>query len=327
MDLSQFLGQKLKDAIQHHQIIYLKDHNTTLIRIVDLPKLWLNNQDLYYLINNYVVGNVETLITFKSLEAELDSAITGYNYEQSEVFNNKLKEYDLFMIQSLKENQQTSGQTITDLLSTPRKPNQQSNTKAILDKLSKMPFGYYMDVSDINKLKYLKGTKNKFVAPNIRIISTNYDNFNYVINQIPQGTTKYAEDLQKAQVYFSTKQIETTKPAVKANIEEGVPIKTVKQSAKYKREQTFLQKLNALGQNKYLDVSHMDNKGQSTVVVDKTNIMSHYYIATDVNITSSNYDHFIQAIEMIPNGDIKYAGDVVLAKIFFNVEEEESEES
>ena len=91
MDLSQFLGQKLKDAIQHHQIIYLKDHNTTLIRIVDLPKLWLNNQDLYYLINNYVVGNVETLITFKSLEAELDSAITGYNYEQSEVFNNKLK--------------------------------------------------------------------------------------------------------------------------------------------------------------------------------------------------------------------------------------------
>lgn len=326
MDLSSFLGKKLKEAIDAYQLIYLYQNDVHFIRIIDLPKLWMSHQDLYYLPEDDIVGSLDTLVMFKTLADKLDSAVTGYNYEQNQLFYKKLKEFDDWMIQTLKENQHTPGQTVTDLVAVSHK-NQKSSTQAILDKLEKIPFGYYMDVSDVNKLKYLKGTAKKFVAPNIRIISNNYDNFNYVIHLLPQGATKYAEDLQKAQIYFNIKNVDVTSTGLLSKKDEGVPVKIVKQGTKYKREPTFLQKLNALPQNKYLDVSLMNNKGQAISTIDKSQMTNDYYIATDLNIVSNNYDHFMKAINMIPNGTIKYEGDVVLAKMFFNIESSEESSS
>ena len=326
MKLVKFVGQELLDEVkQHHLIIYLKEEETLTIKIIDLPRLWMKNQDLYYLPNSRIVGEVETLLRFYGLEDEFDDAITGYNYEESDIFNNKLKEFDQWMTKAIIDNTHTAGKTIQDLLVVTKTPIQNNTNKNIIDKLNQLPFGKYMDVSDLNKIKYLNMNKKKFVATNIRIQSNNYDNFNYVINILPDGVNKYTEDLMKATIFFNIDKDQDKTSSLASTTDVDVPIKVVKKYERKPREKSFLQKLNLLKGDKALDVSTIDDQGHNTIVVDKKNLSKTYYDAIDINIVSNNFEAFMTAIELLPNGPTKYAGDIVLAKIHFGIVDTDEE--
>lgn len=327
MKLVKFVGQDYFDDIKkHHQIIYLINNDKQSIKVIDLPRMWMKNQNLYYLPHYDVVGDINTLLQFEGIKDGINNAITGYNYENSDVFEQKINEFDNWMIKTMIDYQKSTGQTIDDLLSVTNKPIENTTNKTIIDKLNQLPFGKYMDVSNLNNIKYLNVNKKKFVATNIRIQSNNYDNFNYVINILPNGVIKYAEDLQKAQIYFNiNKNVDYKNITIISTPDIGVPNKPIKKYEKQPREKPYINKLNTITANKVVDVSNIDKKGNKTIVIDKKDVPDTYYNATDLSIVSNNYESFLTAIELLPNGPVKYSGDIVLAKLFFGIEESSSE--
>src|SRR5438445_3549089 len=102
MNLSYFLGKDfIQDALDSNSLIYLKEDDTTLIKIINLPNLWMNDSSLYYLMEQNVVGHLDTLSRFDDLVKNIDTAITAFNFEQNELFNKKLKKFDQWMIKVL----------------------------------------------------------------------------------------------------------------------------------------------------------------------------------------------------------------------------------
>jgi hypothetical protein len=332
MDTKRFFDSSIFKYSEAKNIyIYIVSlEKTEYIRIIDIPKLWMKDPDIILLLKYRILGEPSTLVEIKGMAEEFNTQINGYNYENNQDFLDAINFFDDWQIEKIKENENTTGKSLLDMLSSPA--DNKLNI-IIQDKYSKLPFGKYLDVSNLTQLKYLNTNKTKFVAKHVRIMSTNYNNFYKAISSFPNGIYKYNEDLINAKKYFDIDDHDNTQISneniISASvIETGVPIKLVKKTKKYvPKKKSFLQELSLLTTKNILDVSNIDNKGNGYIKINTSLIPKNYFIGLNIKLTSDNYESFKTAVKLIPNGPTKYAEDLEHALLFFGEETEEPEET
>lgn len=286
------------------------------ITIVQLQQLWMSNPDLILLVKDKVVGLPEDVANYDS-SVNMD----GYNYTtiMNDIYVEELTKYKDWLHETMALNAAGSGNTFDTLLHPPSKGNIKGNT--IASKLATLPYGKYLDVSDLNNIKVLGPNKNKFVGTKSRLMSTNYDSFFSALCSIEGGASRYAEDIRDAKKYFhissssSHREICTLGSAIDTTIPEKVTRTYVRQV----KPKTFMQMLNSLKDNKVIDVSNIDDKGFDAVIVLRSDI-NNEFVAEKVPLISDNLERFERAIFLL-RGEERFKSDLIKARLHFNNED------
>jgi hypothetical protein len=285
------------------------------ITIIQLQQLWMSNPDLILLVKDKVVGLPEDVANYDS-----SVNIDGYNYTttMNDIYVEELTKYKDWLHETMALNAADSGNTFDTLLHLSGGNNNVKNN--ITSKLATLPYGKYLDVSDLNNMKVLGPNKNKFVGTKSRLMSTNYDSFFSALCSIEGGASRYAEDIRAAKKYFhitssTQKEICTLGSAIDTTIPEKVTRTYVRQV----KPKTFVQMLNSLRDNKVIDVSNIDDKGFDGVIVLRSDI-NNEFVAEKVPLISDNLDRFERAIFLL-RGEERFKSDLIKARLHFNKED------
>ena len=98
----------------------------------------------------------------------------------------------------------------------------------------------------------------------------------------------------------------------------GVSPQIAKTSSSKIRGKSLFDKLTSLPHGKVLDVSNISPNGTGVVTRDKPSQRSKKYWSERLPIVSSDLEHYIMAIEMLPGGRQKYAEDVAYVSSLIN---------
>lgn len=276
------------------------------ITIVQLQQLWMSQPDLILVVNDKVVGLPPEVINY-------DNTVTmnGYNYTttMNSLYIDELTKYKDWVHDTMAIQSSDNGNTLENLLGIPIK-------MSIKDKLSKLPHGKYLDVSDPNNTKIVSANKNKFVGTKSHLTSNNYNSFFFSLCSIENGASRYADDLRAAKIYFNvtTSTSQVVCPVISAK-DETVPEKVTRAYTRRVLPKTFMQMLNTLRDNKIIDVSNIDDKGYGAVIMLKSNVGDRF-VGKKIQLASDNLERFERAIFLI-KGEEKFKSDLIRARLYF----------
>lgn len=198
-------------------ITYYTKNGAKTIKIINLPKIWMNNPDVSFIGKYRIAGLTEDLKTNTNYELDdlLDNELNGYNYTKTmnNTYNKELNKYKKWY----------SGQ-----LTVEEEPIELPVGLNIADKLKTLPDNKYLDVSDLKNIKMVLSTKNKFAGNKSKLTSNNYKSFSVAICSIPNGSVRYAEDVRNAKNYFNIEQGQQNVCSVGSTMDVGVPVRTVR---------------------------------------------------------------------------------------------------
>lgn len=287
-----------------------------LITIVQLQQLWMSNPDLILVVKEKVLGRPEDVANYIENDSIL---IDGYTYTttMNNVYVEELTKYKEWLHETMSLQAAENGNTFDTLLHVPRT----NSLNTIGSKLSTLPYGKYLDVSDLNNLKVLGPNKNKFVGTKSRLMSTNYDSFFTALCSIESAASRYADDIRAAKKYFhitssTLKEVCTVSSAK----DTTVPEKVTRTYTRKVRPKTLMQLLNSLKDNKVIDVSTIDDKGFDAVIISKNDIKEDQFTAEKVPLVSDNLERFERAIFLL-RGEERFKSDLIKARLYFNQED------
>lgn len=205
---------------------YTKDGERT-IKIVNLPKIWMDKPDVSFITSLRVAGLAEDLTNNIDEDLLEDAdALNGHNYMKTmnKQYNKELNKYKRWYAGQLTVEQEPVVSNVSVVVGLD-----------IAGKLRVLPDNKFLDVSDLKNIKTVLSTKNKFKGDRSKLTSGNYKNFYNAICSIPNGMVRYADDIRNAKNYFNI-DIEQAQVLdtcmVGSTIDAGVPIRSIKTDAK-----------------------------------------------------------------------------------------------
>jgi hypothetical protein len=278
------------------------------ITIVQLQQLWMLQPDLIFVVNDKVVGSPRDVLNY-------DNTVTmdGYNYTttMNSLYNEELTKYKDWLHDTMAIQLSDNGNTLENLLGTV--------VISIKDKLSKLPQGKYLDVSDPNNTKVLSANKNKFVGTKSRLMSNNYNSFFSALCSIENGASRYADDLRAAKIYFHITSTSQVVCPVVSTKDETIPEKVTRAYTRRVIPKTFMQMLNTIRNNKVIDVSNIDDKGFGAEIILRSNV-GDQFVGEKLPLISDNLERFERAISLI-RGEEKFKSDLIKARLYFTNED------
>lgn len=206
-------------------ITYYTKNGEKTIKVVNLPKIWMDKPDVSFIVPLRVAGLVEDLADIENMDELIDDALNGYNYTKAmnNKYNRELNKYKKWYAGQFAFEEEEKVEIVVGL--------------NIADKLRALPGNKFLDVSDLKNIKVVLSTKNKFAGSKSKLTSNNYKNFHSAICSIPNGMVRFAEDVRNAKNYFNIDLgTETDVCTVGSTIDVGVPVRSLKSNAKRQEE-------------------------------------------------------------------------------------------
>lgn len=274
--------------------------NDQKITIIELQHLWLSNPNLTLVLKDRTV--------IPSNKTKDIKTINGNNYTttMNPYYLEELTKYKQWLHETMVDQLNQPGNTFENLL-IPINHN-------LIQKIATLPENKFIDVSDLNNLKIISSSKNKFKGTKIKLISSNYESFFAAVCSIENGVSRYAEDIRLAKLYFNIKS-EKLDVCIMTTKNPEIPEKVLKNYPKYIRPKTFMQMLNTVPNTKVIDVSNIDDKGFNGILIMKNKI-TNQFIAEKIPLISDNLEHFESAIYIL-RGEEKFKSDLIKARLFF----------
>lgn len=340
-----------------HQFIMYIDQSETLVTLKEATKLWVDTPDLIFLLDYRLAGFIDQLREFLLVhninENDIQNAfyrmITLENYRTTmeKEYQDELEALNLWMRSALYANMTSPGNKLFDIMKAlnpeineiipqTSKERYQTIVKSLrkparspkLDlsgKLSKLAEGMVLDVSGLKpdgtgvKTIKMPSRPGKYGTASLAIVSSDFDHYLLAIQMLPDGERIYSDDLvymanlfgvpytpfgREAQVEQAPKVIEPFRPL----------LASLARSPKVDLED----KIFKLAPGKVLDVSGLKENGSGIRITDPP-VRGKKTGTTTLPIVSGDFDHYLLAITMIPNGEQKYVAELIAIANHFGV--------
>jgi hypothetical protein len=197
-------------------------------------------------------------------------------------------------------------------------------------RLDELPEGQALDVSAMNpngtgiRKVNMPPKAGKYGTANVAIVSSDFDRYLMAIRMLADGERTYTEDLIYMAgllgVSYTPLGSETplsTGPSSFTPV--GLIPKSVVAPKRSPAKTNIEDRIRNLAPGKVLDVSAIKENGTNAHTIDQPPGLSKKIGTDTLDIVSNNFDHYLMAIRMIPNGEQRYAGELQVMAEHFGV--------